>query len=112
MDNIQEYIHSDPELEKLWGIAKKLEGTRKAPSTHACGIIPTPIPCEELFPVSVDSESGYLVCQYDMEKAEHLSNWKKDLLMLRNLTIIDETQQNIKRRYGVAMPLWTEGYLK
>ena len=109
--DLQAFVKSDPEYEKIWNIALKLEGTKKASSTHACGHIPTPVPCEDLYPVSVDSETGYLVCQYNMTDAEHLGNLKKDLLMLRNLTIIDTAQKEIKRKYGIDIPLWTSEIL-
>lgn len=108
---LREYIGSDERLQKLWDIALKLEGIKKAASTHACGHIPTPVPCEELYPVSVDKETGYLVCQYNMTEAEHLGNLKKDLLMLRNLTIIDFAQRLIKESYHKEIPLWTEEIL-
>ena len=106
-----EYIDSDPKIKHLWNIALRLEGLKKAVSTHACGHIPTPVPCEDLFPVSVDSETGYLICQYNMVEAEHLGNLKKDLLMLRNLTIISMAHKEIKRRHGIDVPLWTEEIL-
>lgn len=109
--DLQNFINSDPGYQKLWKIARRLEGTKKAASTHACGHIPTPVPCEDLFPVSVDPETGYLVCQYNMTDAEHLGNLKKDLLMLRNLTIIDTAQKSVKEKYGVEIPLWTEEIL-
>ena len=108
---LKEYIKSDREIEKIWNIALRLEGTKKTTSVHACGHIPTPVPCEDLFPVSVDPETGYLVCQYNMTEAEHLGNLKKDLLMLRNLTIIDTAQKKIKERHGVDVPLWDETIL-
>ena len=108
---LQEYVHSDPRIEKIWDIALKLEGTKKSASTHACGHIPTPVPCEQLFPCRLDYKSGYLVCEYDMNQAEHLGNLKKDLLMLRNLTIIDMAHKEIKRRSGRIMPLWTKEIL-
>ena len=104
-----DYIREN-NLEELWKIALKLEGLKKSASTHACGHIPTPIPCEELYPVSLD-KSGYLVCQYNMTEAEHLGNLKKDLLMLRNLTIIDAAHKEINKRYGVVVPLWSEEIL-
>ena len=46
-----------------------------------------------------------------MTDAEHLGNLKKDLLMLRNLTIIDTAQREIKEKYGVEIPLWTDEIL-
>lgn len=109
--SLQQYIKTDTELSHLWEIALKLEGTKKAASTHACGHIPTLDPCEDLFPCSVDQDSGYLICEYDMVQAEHLGNLKKDLLMLRNLTVIDTAQKAVKERYGIDIPLWTEEIL-
>lgn len=109
--DVMDVISKDDGYKKLWSIARKLEGTKKSAGTHACGHIPTPVPCEELFPVSVDAETGYLICQYNMADAEHLGNLKKDLLMLRNLTIIETAHKEIKKRYGIDVPLWTDDIL-
>ena len=105
--DLEKAVRSDKELGKVWDIALRLEDTNKSPGTHACGHIPTPVPCENLFPVAVDKKTGYLVCQYDMTQAEHLGNLKKDLLMLGNLTVIDVARQAVKREYGKDVPLWT-----
>ena len=107
---LKDYIQQN-DMGKFWETATRLEGTYKAVSTHACGHIPTPVPCEDLYPVSVDPVSGYLVCQYNMVQAEHLGNLKKDLLMLRNLTIIDQTIKEVKRKTGKTVPLWTHDIL-
>ena len=109
--DLREYINKSPDLQKLWKIALRLEGTKKSSSTHACGHIPVPKPCEDLFPCAIDSETGYLVCEYDMVQAEHLGNLKKDLLMLRNLTIINIAQEAIKEKYNIDIPLWTDEVL-
>lgn len=106
-----DYINSDEGLKKLWKIALRLEGTNKAESTHACGHVPTAVPCEDLFPVSVDSKTGYLVCQYDMTEVEHLGNLKKDILMLRNLTVIDVAMKDVEKKTGKKVPLWNEEVL-
>ncbi len=98
-------------LEKVWDIALKIEGLKKSAGTHACGHIPTPVPCEDLFPCSIDAETGYLICQYNMVEAEHLGNLKKDLLMLRNLTVIEIAMREVKQRKGVDVPLWNEEIL-
>lgn len=109
--DLKDMIESNPDYKKIWSVALKLEGNKKSASTHACGHIPTPVPCEQLYPVSVDQETGYLICQYNMADAEHLGNLKKDLLMLRNLTVINVAQRLVKERYGVDIPLWTDEIL-
>ena len=109
--DLQQYINSESGLQHIWKIALKLEGTKKAASTHACGHIPTLEKCEELFPCSLDQDSGYLICQYDMVQAEHLGNLKKDLLMLRNLTVIDTAHRAVEEKYGIKIPLWTDEIL-
>ena len=108
---IQAYLSQNVEYQHLWEIAEKLEGSKKSGGTHACGHIPTPVPCEELFPCRVDKESGYLVCEYDMKEAEHLGNLKKDLLMLRNLTIIQVAHDGVLRHYNKDIPLWNDEIL-
>ena len=108
--DLRSYINAN-KLDEVWDIALKLEGTNKSAGTHACGHIPTPIPCEELFPTSVDKNTGLLVCQYSMADAEHLGNLKKDLLMLRNLTIISVALKYIKERHGKDIPLWADEIL-
>lgn len=105
--DIQGYIEKN-NLQKVWNIALKLEGLKKSAGTHACGHIPTPIPAEELFPCSVDKETGYLICQYNMVEAEHLGNLKKDLLMLRNLEIITVAAREILKKHKIKTPLWNE----
>ena len=109
--DLRSFVESSPKYQKVWDIAVKLEGTKKSASTHACGHIPTPVPCEQLFPCSVDKKTGYLVCEYSMSEAEHLGLLKKDLLMLRNLAIIDIAHASIKAREGKEVPLWTEAVL-
>ena len=109
--DLKAYVESSPQLQKIWNISLKLEGTKKAASTHACGHIPTPVPCEQLFPCAVDSETGYLVCEYDMTQVEHLGNLKKDLLMLSNLTTISAARDLIKQTKGIDVPLWTKDVL-
>lgn len=108
---IEEYLNTETGLKQVWSIAKIIEGTKKSSGSHACGHISSPQPCEELFPVSKDQETGYLVCQYDMVEAEHLGNLKKDLLMLRNLTIIKNAQEEIKKNHGTDIPFWTDDIL-
>lgn len=108
---LRDYVESDEKLQQIWNVALKLENTKKSAGTHACGHITTPVPCEQLFPCRVDAESGYLVCEYNMSQAEHLGNLKKDLLMLRNLTIIDAAQKEIKHRNGTDVPFWTDEIL-
>ena len=108
---IEDYLSTDKSIRKLWEIATKLEGLKRSASTHACGHIPTYEKCEDLFPCSVDKTTGYLICQYDMIEAEHLGNLKKDLLMLRNLDVIEVAHRSIKERYGIEVLLWTEDIL-
>ena len=108
--DLRDFVGSDKGYEKVWNIARKLEGTKRSASTHACGHIPTPVPCEELFPCSLDKD-GLLICQYDMTEVEHLGNLKKDLLMLRNLTIIDVASKLVKSRTGLDVPMYQKDLL-
>ena len=113
---IEQYLSQDAKLRQAYLVAEKIEGCKKSGGTHACGHIPTPVPCEELFPCRVDgngdvNEGAYLVCEYDMTEAEHLGNLKQDLLMLRNLTIIQVAHDGVMKHFNKDVPLWNDDIL-
>ncbi|MCD6550142.1 DNA polymerase III subunit alpha [bacterium] len=88
----QQLYESDDRARKLIDFAKKLEGCARHASTHACGVVISDKPLEEIVPLqhpSQDEEA--IVTQYEMHSIEDLGLLKMDLLGLKNLTIIEDT---------------------
>ena len=65
-------------------------------STHAAGVVITEKPVYEYVPLAKNDES--VVCQYQMTTLEELGLLKMDFLGLRNLTVLDDAVQLVRRR--------------
>jgi len=74
--------------------AKKLEGLPRNASTHAAGVVLSPMPLVEVVPIEQGHEGIYLT-QWPMQEVEQIGLLKMDFLGLRNLTILDNIRQSI-----------------
>ncbi len=82
---------TDDKLKILIDFAKKLEGRVRHASTHACGVVISNEPLENLVPLQHPPQSETaIVTQYEMHAIEDLGLLKMDLLGLKNLTIIED----------------------
>lgn len=84
-------------------IAERLEGLPRHASIHAAGVVIAPSPVSEWVPVNVDA--GALITQMEMASVEHLGLVKLDVLGLRTLAVIDQTEAWIQRMGGAVFPM-------
>ncbi len=89
-------MDSSPAHQKLVAIARKIEGLPRHVSMHAAGIVFSRKPLSEVVP-TIGYNDNMCLTQYSMEHLEALGLIKMDFLGLRNLTIIDEIVQEIKK---------------
>ena len=82
-------LASDIALQKVYEMAKRLEGLPRHVSTHAAGIVMSKKSLQEVIPL-ISVEEDLFSTQYSMEYLEDIGLIKMDFLGLRNLTIIDE----------------------
>ncbi|NQU82914.1 MAG: DNA polymerase III subunit alpha [Parcubacteria group bacterium] len=96
----RQLYQTDTQAKQLIDLAKKLEGCARHASTHACGLVISKEPLDELVPVqySTKSDKKSIITQYEMYSIDDLGLLKMDLLGLKNLTIIENT---LKRIYTV-----------
>ncbi|MCR5600186.1 MAG: DNA polymerase III subunit alpha [Ruminococcus sp.] len=87
--------NSDRNVRKLIDLAKKLEGMPRHASTHAAGVVISAVPLSDLVPIQLNDDT--VVTQYTMGVLESLGLLKMDFLGLRNLTIIRDTVNEIRR---------------
>jgi len=96
----------DPDGKRLIEIAKKLEGCARHASTHACGVVLTPGPMDEHIPRQRSSQNeNEITTQYEMHAIEDLGLLKIDLLGLKNLTIIENTLEILKKARGIEIDI-------
>ncbi len=97
--NFKSKIDSDISLQKVYDIAKFLEGTPRHTSTHAAGIIMSKKNLDEIIPL-VKHEDGYL-SGYSMEHLEELGLLKMDFLGLKNLSTIMNIIKDVKNNRNI-----------
>ena len=91
---LRDLYDGDPQVRQLIEMAKKVEGMPRHASTHAAGVVITDRPVSDYVPLCLNGE--LIATQYPMNTLEELGLLKMDFLGLRNLTVIDEAQRNIR----------------
>ncbi len=112
--SLEQAISQEPKLQnlaeeksyvkELFVVAKALEGLPRHASTHAAGVVISDRLLVEYLPLA-RGKKGEVVTQYDMKGVEKVGLTKFDLLGLRNLTVMKETCEIIRRRGGVPPDL-------
>ena len=87
---------NDPQIKELIDMAMKLEGMPRHASTHAAGVVISDKPIAEYVPLAVNDEA--VVTQYTMTALDELGLLKMDFLGLRNLTVIADAQEFIRKK--------------
>ncbi|QBP40666.1 DNA polymerase III subunit alpha [Paenisporosarcina antarctica] len=93
-ENLKKWIEVDPTHQKWYDIVKELEGLPRNSSTHAAGVVLSPVPLVELLPIE-DGQDGIYLTQWPMKEVEQSGLLKMDFLGLRNLTILDRIRTMI-----------------
>lgn len=86
---------ADKSVKQLIDLALKLEGMPRHTSIHAAGVVISAIPLDELVPLQKNDST--IVTQYTMTHLESLGLLKMDFLGLRNLTVIRDAVNQIRK---------------
>lgn len=100
-----ELKQKDADAQKILEIAEKVEGNIRNTGLHAAGIIIAPDSIKKYVPVSVAKESDLWVTQFDKKTVEDAGMLKMDILGLRNLSIIQDALDLIKRNHEVEIDI-------
>ena len=92
---LKEMYEGDERVKTLIDTARSLEGMPRNTSTHAAGVVITADPVSTYLPLSRNDDT--IVTQYTMTTIEELGLLKMDFLGLRNLTVIDDCEKQIRR---------------
>ncbi len=92
---LKEMYDTDDRVRTLIDTAKSLEGMPRNTSTHAAGVVITADPVCTYVPLSKNEDT--IVTQYTMTTVEELGLLKMDFLGLRNLTVIKDAQEQIRK---------------
>ncbi len=92
---LKEMYDGDDRVKTLIDTAMRLEGMPRNTSTHAAGVVITADPVCSYVPLSRNDDT--VVTQYTMTTIEELGLLKMDFLGLRNLTVIKDAQEQIRK---------------
>ena len=92
---LKEMYDGDERVKKLIDTAMSLEGMPRNTSTHAAGVVITADPVSTYLPLSRNDDT--IVTQYTMTTIEELGLLKMDFLGLRNLTVIEDAEKEIRK---------------
>lgn len=88
------WVNAEPIRVRWFETAKKLEGLPRNASTHAAGVVLSPVPLVNVIPIEKGHDDIYLT-QWPMQEVEQIGLLKMDFLGLRNLTILDQILKSI-----------------
>ncbi len=94
---LKERYESNARVKKLIDTAMALEKMPKDTSTHAAGVVITKNPVYEYVPLALSKKDNSIATQYTMTTLEELGLLKMDFLGLRNLTVIDMAEREIRK---------------
>ena len=95
---LHQKYESDKDTKTLINMAMKLEGVIRHASTHACGVVITKNPLDNLVPCQHPPQGDQsIITQYEMHAIEDLGLLKMDFLGLKTLTVIQNTLNQIKK---------------
>ena len=96
-------VQKDGDVRKLFEVSRGLEKLVRHPSTHAAGVVISPVPLTSIVPLYKDPKSGVVSTQYQAKYLEHVGLIKMDFLGLKNLTVIRQCLASI-RETGLPVP--------
>jgi DNA polymerase III subunit alpha len=108
---LREMYEADPDTRQVIDVAKGLEGLRRQDGIHAAAVVITKEPLTEYLPIQRKPENGQpleeapVVTQYEMHGVEELGLLKMDFLGLRNLDVITDTVEIIRRTRGIELDI-------
>ena len=94
--------NEDEQTRQLLDIAMSIEGMPRHATMHAAGVVITDKPVNEYVPLSKNDDN--VVTQFTMTTLEELGLLKMDFLGLRNLTVIEDAEQIIRRSHPEYNP--------
>ncbi|MBP1468726.1 DNA polymerase III subunit alpha [Candidatus Chloroploca sp. M-50] len=104
---LRQIYETQPHLKDLIDWAKKVEGRMRSVGTHACGLVVSRSPLEDLVPLQRTTKDDQAVmAAFEGSTLAKMGLLKMDILGLTNLSIVAEALKYIERSTGQS--LWLD----
>ena len=118
--DLRKAVDADPDAKRIVEVAQGLEGIVRNNSIHAAAVVIADRPLDEIVPLQLAEDRGApaakgtngkperqykIVTQYSMGPIEEIGLLKMDFLGLRNLDVIEDAVDIIRRSRGVEIEM-------
>ncbi|TCJ36586.1 DNA polymerase III subunit alpha [Parafrankia sp. BMG5.11] len=104
---IRALYEADADIKKIIDTARGLEGLTRGTGVHAAGVILCAEPLLDVLPIHRRDADGAIITGFPFPQCEEMGLLKMDCLGLRNLTVIGDAIDSVKRNRGVDIDLST-----
>ena len=102
---LKDAYKKEKDTKEIIDLARKVEGCVRHISVHAAGVVISPEPLSEYVPLQLDPKGGKIITQYDMHSVEDAGLLKFDFLGIRNLAILANAVDLVKRFHGIDIDI-------
>ena len=102
---VRSLIETDPDVAKIYETARGLEGVVRQAGVHACAVIMASVPLMDHIPMWKRPADGAIITGWDYPACEAIGLLKMDFLGLRNLTVLGDALENVKKNRGETIDL-------
>jgi DNA polymerase-3 subunit alpha len=104
--DLKQIYDTQPHLQELIDAAKKVEGRMRNVGTHACGVVVSRTPLEQIVPLQrTTKDENAVMAAFEGPTLAKMGLLKMDILGLTNLSVVAEALRYIERTSGLKMEL-------
>ncbi|KKU72855.1 MAG: polymerase III, alpha subunit protein [Parcubacteria group bacterium GW2011_GWA2_47_26] len=95
----------DEKVRRVLDLSRKVEGCVRHASVHAAGMVIAPTRLTDFTPLQREAQGDNIITQYDMHEVEAAGLVKMDMLGIRNLSILGNAVEIVKKTKDVVVNL-------
>ncbi len=105
IEDLKKFYDDDPDTKRILDLAMQIETNARHVSVHAAGLVISPSEITDFTPIQREPSGDKIITQYEMHAAEDVGLIKFDILGIRNLSILGESVDIVKKTKGLDINL-------
>jgi DNA polymerase-3 subunit alpha len=105
IEDLKKFYDEDPDTKRILDLAMQIETNARHVSVHAAGLVISPSEITDFTPIQREPSGDKIITQYEMHAAEDVGLIKFDILGIRNLSILGESVDIVKKTKGLDINL-------
>lgn len=103
--DLGEMYENDKDSKKILDLSRQIEGSARHISVHAAGVVVAPDALVNFTPLQKEPSGDKIITQYEMHACEDIGLVKLDILGIRNLAILREAVELVRKTTGKNIEL-------